>query len=183
MFHGVLTGTFAALLRRFDMAKYDQDAEKALALIDQKADEARQELVSSGSVDAELSAMLGGGLLRETSSFEGDVAEVWGKIALASSDKVQPISSCLNTPFELVDYYCHEVDMRPDDDGEVVRAIRTVLFPKEGPPMACVSDGIARDIWRLRRTFPATRGIPPMPIKIVQVITKPPRRTYKMVPA
>lgn len=130
-----------------------------------------------------LAQMFGGDLLREVTTFVGNSAQIWAFTAKCNGDEVQRGSTKCNIPFVLNEFYCHEVDMRPDDGGEVARGIRSVLCMDDGTLLSFVSDGIARDLMRLKGMFTIEELHKGIKIKIVEIPCKPPYRTFRIVPA
>lgn len=167
--------------RKFAMST-DKEQDQMIALIDQRAEEARKNLPAAPTVEQEMAAMLGGGLLRELSTFKGTPLEVWSRIQEGSGKDTQKVSDMLNKRIDLVDFYCHEVDLENERTGEIDRKIRTVLYDANGTTVQCVSDGVAKDIWRIMQMGLHPSQDMPLAIMLVQIETRGGNRLYRIVP-
>lgn len=158
----------------------EQNASKELAVVDQRADTLRREMSMPITPEQEMAAMLGGGLLRELHTFNGNEMDIWAKIQESSGDKVKPISGHLNIRIDLIGFYVHEVDITDETTGEISRCIRTALYDQDGTVYECVSNGVAKDIWRLMqyKLIPSVEN--PLAIKVVQIQLRGPNRMYRI---
>ncbi len=115
-------------------------------------------------------------------NFQGTNMEVWRKIATVTAADCLDFDSIGEDGIELFEFYVHSVEFVDDATGQVTNGIRSVLIPREGQPFACVSDGIARDLSGIIRTFGFGPYDPPIHVKPVSVKTRKGRRTYRLVP-
>lgn len=115
-------------------------------------------------------------------NFQGDNMQVWKQISKVSSAECTGFDDIGDEGVELHNFYVHQVEFEEATGGELSQGIRTVLIPKEGKPFACVSDGIAKDLFEIIHTFGFGPYDPPIQVKPVAVKTRKGRKTYRLVP-
>lgn len=115
-------------------------------------------------------------------NFRGNRMEIWKQIADITVMECNDFEQVREEGIELYQFYVHGVQFVDDATGEVSDGVRCVLIPKEGVPFACVSDGIARDLSGIIRTFGFGPYIPPIRVKPVSVKTRKGFKTYRLVP-
>jgi len=116
-------------------------------------------------------------------SFRGSKQEVWRQIAKVSTQPCLSYDDVKDSTVQIRDFYVHAVEFADERTGEVTGGIRTVLIPASGQPFACVSDGVAKDLAGIIRTFGLGPYDPPIDVKVVEVRTRKGFRTYRLVPA
>lgn len=100
-----------------------------------------------------------------------------GLYAISESD-CQPAREVVNTELTICDYICHECELH-GKEGEVIRAVRTILLQPNGRPVAFVSKAAFNFV---RRTARHQLGQPAWdpPIKVrLTLIPIPQGQTYK----
>lgn len=100
-----------------------------------------------------------------------------GLYAISESD-CQPAREVVNTELVISDYICHECELH-GKEGEVVRAVRTILLQPNGRPVAFVSKAAYNFVRRTARHEPGQPAWDP-PIKVkLTLIPIPQGQTYK----
>ncbi len=115
-------------------------------------------------------------------NFQGTNLEVWKQIAAIGAATCMDFDDVQDSGIQIHQFYVHQVQFVDEKTGEVNEGIRTVLIPKVGPPFACVSDGIARDLAGIIRTFGFGPYEPPISVMPVSIKTRKGRKTYRLVP-
>lgn len=115
-------------------------------------------------------------------NFQGNNLEIWKQVAAIGAADCRGFDDVQESGIQIHQFYVHQVQFVDEKTGEVTEGIRTVLIPKVGPPFACVSDGIARDLAGIIRNFGFGPYDPPISVVPVAIKTRKGRRTYRLVP-
>lgn len=100
-----------------------------------------------------------------------------GLYAISESD-CQPAREVVNTELTICDYICHECELH-SKEGEVVRAVRTILLQPNGRPVAFVSKAAFNFVRRTaRHELGEPAWDPPIKVKLT-LIQIPQGQTYK----
>lgn len=95
-----------------------------------------------------------------------------------SESECQPAREVVNTDLTISDYICHECELH-GQDGEVIKAVRTILLQPGGRPIAFVSKAAFNFVRRTARHLPGQPAWDP-PIKVrLSLIAIPQGQTYK----
>lgn len=91
-----------------------------------------------------------------------------GLYAISESD-CQPAREVVNTELVISDYICHECELH-GRDGEVVRAVRTILLQPNGRPVAFVSKAALNFVRRTaRHELGQPAWDPPIKVKLALI--------------
>jgi len=116
-------------------------------------------------------------------NFTGDGMAQWRMTALATNGQHGDIKDAIGKEIKLRHFYAHAVQLNGDTPGEIVDAVRTVLFDVEGRSWAFVSEGIAAGLAQLIQVIGFGPWSDPPVIKVVEGQTRAKRRFYSIVPA
>jgi hypothetical protein len=90
--------------------------------------------------------------------------------------------SLLGTTFEITDVICHPCDMTDtENDGEIVKGVRTLLVSPGQEPVAFVSVGIRNAIYQLASVFGPPPWWPPIIVQLKLSRTRRGWKTYKLI--
>lgn len=91
--------------------------------------------------------------------------------------------SQIGREFYLADYVCHPVQLRDQQTGELVDAVRTLVIPTDGLPLAFVAASILDSLGKLLRAVGEAGRFPDPPkVRLVQRGTRGKGRVYSLVP-
>lgn len=100
-----------------------------------------------------------------------------GLYAISESD-CQPAREVVNTELVISDYICHECNLH-GKEGEVVKAVRTILLQPNGRPVAFVSKAAFNFVRRTaRHELGQPAWDPPLKVKLT-LVPIPQGQTYK----
>jgi len=137
----------------------------------------------SAGKEQQLLSVFGDVAAPQLHTFQGTPKEVWGQIAKVSAAECLGYDDLGEQPFGIQHFYVHGVQIAGPTPGEIIPALRCVLIPREGKPVAFVSDGIARDLAGIIRTFGMGPYLEPIAVRVVKVKTRKGFTTYRLVPA
>lgn len=160
---------------------------------DPQATEQGSELVPSEQSERALSVqvqrpsdferILGGGGVPAIHNFTGDPMAQWRMVAKATNGEHGDIDSAVGHEIALKHFYCHAVQINGDTPGEIVDAVRCVLFDVDGRSWAFASEGIARSLAQLVQAIGFGPWEQPPLIRVTLGKTRAKRNFYSIVPA
>lgn len=132
---------------------------------------------------ADFERLLGQAAAPAIHNFEGDIQAQWRMTALATNGVHGNVKDLAGREIKLRYFYVHAVTINGRTPGEIVDAIRTVLFDTEGNSWAFASEGIAKSLAQLVEALGMGPWADPPLIKIVEGRTRAGLNFYSIVPA
>jgi hypothetical protein len=160
----------------------DDEQDRQVSVVTRRDDLPGQHTLPAVQAEAVANVLgdLGGPTLH---NFEGDATEVWKQVARVSAAPCLSYDDVIGTTVLLKHFFVHRINIAGDTPGEFTEAIRTVLVPPTGQPVAFVSESVARDLGTLIRTFGLGPWPDPIQVQIVAVKTRKGFKTLRMIPA
>lgn len=115
-------------------------------------------------------------------NFNGTPLEMWRMAAIARGPECKDAKAAMGRTFLLSRFYIHPVCMPGKMPGELIDAVRVVLFDDQLVPYAFVSGGIADSMSMIFQFAGRGPWNPPLSIRIVESVTRSKNRIYSIVP-
>lgn len=142
------------------------------------------ELIPAGQGKQELLATVLGEINRQcVHNFDGDAREIWRMSAFATAGQTKAKEDAFGVTIPVKWIYCHMVQIRDVETGEISDGVRTVLMTPDKECYAFASDGIAQSVADIFRTFGFKPFDPPLELKVLPIKTRAGWQTLKLVPA
>lgn len=102
-------------------------------------------------------------------SFNPETREEKAKLYRAMTNPDHKVNECINAEIRLMDLFVELVEMTNDENGEVQKVPRCVLFAEDGQTYAATSTGIYNAIKRLCMVYGVPHWDEPIPVVIRQL--------------
>lgn len=130
-----------------------------------------------------LQALLGQVGRQALHNFKGEPIEVWRKTAQATGPNCIEGRTIAGKEFPLVEFYMHPVQVVSQRDGEIIDAVRTVLFDKGGTAYSFVSETINQGMAQLFGVNGFGPWEPPLMIRVTMGTSRSGNNVYSVEPA
>lgn len=131
----------------------------------------------------EFDQILGVGSTAEVHNFGGEPMDQWRQVSLAKNGQHADAQAAMGKPLVLKHFYAHPIQINGPTPGEVIDAIRVVLFDISDNSYAFVSTGVATGLAEMVKAIGFGPWENPPTIKITERKTRLGRRFYTIVPA